>query len=314
MNSKKYKIFVEGQSGTTGLEIKDRLTKHPNVELMTIDYEKRRDVETRKQFLNEADVVFLCLPDDAARESVSLITNPNTIVIDPSTAHRTNDDWVYGIPELDKNQRERIKNSKRITVPGCHATGFILTVAPLIKEGILPKDYPITAHSITGYSGGGKNLISKYEDATNEYLKIPRHYALSLNHKHLPEMKKHTGLINKPIFTPILSNYYKGMGVSIPLFSRFFNKKLSANELCNFYSEYFKGEKLVSVMPFDSEEFLYDGGFVITTNNDTNKLDLFVFGDDERSLVMTRYDNLGKGASGAAVQCMNIVLGVEETL
>ncbi|WP_058485765.1 N-acetyl-gamma-glutamyl-phosphate reductase [Defluviitalea phaphyphila] len=312
----KYKVFVDGQMGTTGLQIHERLAKHPNVELLHIDYDKRKDVKLKKKYLNEADIVFLCLPDEAAKESAKLVTNPKTKIIDPSVAHRTTDGWTYGMPELVKEQREKIRKSNRVTVPGCHATAFILSVAPLINEKIMPSDYPITVHSITGYSGGGKKLIQKYEkeEENNPYTKAPRPYALELNHKHLPEMTMYAGLKNDPIFIPIVSNYYKGLAVSIPIHNNLLNKKATGKEIALALAEYYKDERFVKVMPYQPMDLLFDGGFDITGCNDTNKCEIFVFGNDKKgsTLILTRLDNLGKGASGAAVQNMNIMLGIDE--
>ncbi|HOQ17198.1 MAG: N-acetyl-gamma-glutamyl-phosphate reductase [Epulopiscium sp.] len=313
---KKYKVFVDGQTGTTGLQIHERLKKHPFVELLTIDYDKRKDTEIKKKFLNEADIVFLCLPDDAARESAKLVSNPTTKIIDPSVAHRVADGWTYGMPELSKEQREKIRESKRVTVPGCHASAFILAVAPLVKMGLMPSDYPVTAHSITGYSGGGKSLIEKYEneEINAPYIKAPRPYGLNLNHKHLPEMKVYTGLDRYPVFLPVVSNYYKGLAVSVPIHNHLLNKKAGAKDIAELLSEYYKDECFVKVMPYNPMDLLFDGAFDITACNDTNQCEIFVFGNDEKemSLIFARLDNLGKGASGAAVQNMNIVLGLPE--
>lgn len=307
-----YKVFVDGQHGTTGLKIHEFLSKHPEVQLMNIDYEMRRDVKIRKEYINNADIVFLCLPDNAAKEVVSLVENNHTKIIDASTAHRTNDEWAYGIPELCKSQREKIKNSNRVTVPGCHATATIVALAPLVKEGIVPADYPVTITSVTGYSGGGKEMIAKYEDEKNEYLKVPRHYALNLNHKHLPEIKKYTGLKCEPIFMPIVSNYYQGLTISLPLYADKLLKYKTPKEICSYLAEYYSNERFVKVMPFGDESLLEDGGFNITACNNTNTVEIFVFGNEERIMLMSRLDNLGKGASGAAVQNMNIMLGINE--
>lgn len=214
------KIFVDGLSGTTGLVINERLSQYDNIEVLKIDDDKRKDVNEKKKFLNEADIVFLCLPDAAAKESVALIENDTTKVIDASTAHRTDDDWAYGIPELSLEHREAIVNSNRIANPGCHATAFALAIYPLVKEGVIAPDYPLTVHTLTGYSGGGKGLIAKYEDGAkdNPYKVGPRHYAMNLNHKHLPEMMKQAGLSQHPVFSPIVCDYYKGgLVANIPL-------------------------------------------------------------------------------------------------
>jgi len=308
------KVFVDGQEGTTGLQIRERLSKHAGVEIMEIEPEKRKDPEARRRLLNASDLSFLCLPDSASRESVSLVTNDRTRIIDASTAHRTDPNWTYGLPELNKRQRPLIKNSLRVSVPGCHATGFILLIYPLVSGGIIPRDYPVTCHSITGYSGGGKKLIGIYEsmDPIENQLTAPRHYALGLNHKHLPEMQKISGLDFPPIFTPIVSNFYKGMAVFIPLFGRLLPKTWTALDIHGYLSSYFESEKFVKVQPFDAFAQLDNGFFSPLEANDSNRNDIFVFGDNQRILLVSRLDNLGKGASGAAVQNMNIMLGMDE--
>ncbi|MBP2639052.1 MAG: argC [Firmicutes bacterium] len=309
----KYKVFVDGQEGTTGLKIHDYLVNRPEIELMKIDQEKRKDTAERSRFLNEADLVFLCLPDAASREAVSLIHNDTTRVIDASTAFRTDPTWTYGLPELNKGQRAAIRGSRRVAVPGCHATGFVAALYPLVNSGIVPSDYPTSCFSLTGYSGGGKSLINKYENnQTTSSLNSPRPYALHLHHKHLPEMQRIPGLENPPVFTPIVANYYKGMAVSVPLVTRLLTKKLSAEKIRDFFCEYYQGEAFIRVMPYDAEAKL-DGGFLpVEDCNDTNRIDLYVFGHDDQILIVSRLDNLGKGASGAAIQNMNIMLGTDE--
>jgi N-acetyl-gamma-glutamyl-phosphate reductase len=312
----KYKVFVDGQEGTTGLQINDRLSKRTDLEILKIDPEKRKDIETRKSLLNEADIAFLCLPDAAAAESVSLVTNTKTRIIDASTAHRTAPGWTYGIPELGSEQRKAIRKTHRLANPGCYATTFIMSLYPLVKEGIVPKDYPVTCSSISGYSGAGKKLIQKYE-VTNEIenAESPKYYALKLMHKHLPEMQKVTGLDYKPVFTPVVANFYKGMGTSIPLHTRLLNKKVSAADVREILAEFYEGQRFVTVMPFDSDSLLDKNNFFnLSVCNDTNKIDIFVFGNDEQIVLLSRLDNLGKGASGAAVQNMNIMLGLDEGL
>ncbi len=308
----KQKVFVDGQEGTTGLKIHEYLANRSDIEWLSIDPEKRKDVAERSRLLNSADIVFLCLPDSAAREAVSLITNERTRVIDASTAHRTNPDWAYGLPELSPGQREKIKHSRRVAVPGCHATGFIVGMYPLVKAGIVPADYPVTCTSLTGYSGGGKSLIKKYESAADGGLNSPRPYALRLQHKHLPEMQVITGLQHPPVFVPIVANYFKGMGVMLPLVSRLLKKPLNAAQVRDFFAEYYAAEKFIKVMPYDAEAKLEDGFFPVECCNDTNRIELFVFGANEQIMVVSRFDNLGKGASGAAVQCMNIMMGADE--
>lgn len=321
----KKKIFVDGLSGTTGLEIHERLSKYNNIEIIKIDYEKRRDINERKRCLNEADYVFLCLPDDAARESVSLVTNPNTKIIDTSTAHRTASGWIYGLPELSPSHKEAIKRSKRVSNPGCHATAFALSLYPLISHNIMSPDYPVSCQSITGYSGGGKTLINKYEDKdkNNPYTKAPRPYSLGLNHKHLKEMMVHTGLVESPVFLPIVADYYKGLATIIPIHTRLLNKKFKGKDLHSFMEEYYGNQKFVKVMPYIDEvglqdskinNVIFDGALDITACNNTNRAEIFILGNDDRgiSMIITRLDNLGKGASGAAIQNMNLMLDFEE--
>ncbi|HHV11697.1 MAG TPA: N-acetyl-gamma-glutamyl-phosphate reductase [Clostridiales bacterium] len=314
----KKKIFVDGLTGTTGLKIHERLALYSELELITIDYEKRRDPAERARCLNEADVVFLCLPDDAAKEAVGLVANPDTCIIDASTAHRIAKEWTYGLPELSPAHREAIKASKRISNPGCHATAFILSAYPLVAHQVLGADYPVTCQSLTGYSGGGKALIEKYEsnDGKNDYAKAPRPYGLTLNHKHLPEMMKHSGLAEAPVFIPILGNNYKGMAVMLSLHTRLLNKKMTAKDIHEVLEGHYAGQEFVKVMPYADDSLLFDGAIDITACNDTNNAEIFVFGNENKgsAVVMTRIDNLGKGASGAALQNMNIVLGFEEGL
>jgi N-acetyl-gamma-glutamyl-phosphate reductase len=311
----KYKVFVDGEAGTAGLEIGSRLAKRDDIELLKIDPALRRDMNERKKLLNAADLAFLCLPDAASREAVSLVTNSETRVIDASTAFRTDPSWVYGWPEMNGGQREKIRNSKRVSVPGCHATGFNAAVYPLAAGGILPSDYPLSAASVSGYSGGGKKLIGAYEDTRlgDPAMLSPRYYALTLSHKHLPEMVKVNGLEYEPVFMPLVGNFYRGMLVSLPLQKRLLNKNIDAAGVWNYYKKYYKDEKFIKVMPFGGGDCL-DGGFLGADGcNGTNRLEIFVFGHDEQILVMSRLDNLGKGASGAAVQCMNIMLGFDES-
>ncbi len=311
-----YKVFVDGQEGTTGLQINEYLAKRSDIELLKIDSDKRKDLAERKRLINASDVTFLCLPDDAAKESVSLVDNPNTCMIDASTAHRVNPDWTFGLPELAKDQRAKIKASKRIANPGCHATAFILALRPLVAAGLLPADTQIAANSITGYSGGGKKMIADYEaaSASPTQLKAPRSYALGLGHKHLPEMQAYTGLTVAPIFQPIVGPFYKGLAVTAYLHPQQFSKKASPADVQKILADYYAGEAFIRVAPFDLDASTEGGFFNVEANNDTNRVDLFVFGNEERMLVVGRLDNLGKGASGAAVQAMNVHLGVEESL
>lgn len=307
------RVFVDGREGTTGLQIDERLHGRTDIELIYIDPEKRKDVSERRKLINEADIVFLCLPDDAARESVSLVENSRTRVIDASTAHRTNDAWAYGFPELSHAHREKIMNSSRVAVPGCYATGFNALMFPLINEGIVPRDYPLTCHAVSGYSGGGKKRIAEYAaNPMDESLKSPRFYALALQHKHIPEMQKVSGLLQAPLFTPIIGAYYKGMTVAIPLYTRLLPGKSSGASIADFLESWYKGQRFIKVFPFNSEGGIEDGFLSATGCNDTNILEIYVCGNDDHILLTARLDNLGKGASGAAVQCMNIMLGLDE--
>jgi len=307
----KHTIFVDGQEGTTGLEINERLAKRDDVEILRIAYEKRRDAAERKKYINQADIVFLCLPDDAAREAVSLVENPHTRIIDASTAHRTAEGWAYGIPELSAAHRADVQAAKRVSNPGCFATGFNALMYPLVKEGIVPSEYPVTCHSVTGYSGGGKKLIERF--ASEPKMESPNFYALGLTHKHLPEMQKHSGLAHPPLFTPIVANYYRGMTVAIPLFADRLNRRLSPVEVCAFFHEYYAGQTFVRAMPFGAQNEFELGFLNAEGTNGTNTLEIFVCGNEAQILVAARLDNLGKGASGAAVQNMNIMLGLDET-
>lgn len=305
----KTKVYIDGQSGTTGLQIYDRIGARNDLELLRIPEEKRHDIEERRKYLNAADIVFLCLPDDGAREAVSLIDNPDVRVIDASTAYRTADGWVYGFPELSKEQREAIRTGKRIANPGCHATGIISSAAPLVRMGILPKDYPLTAFSLTGYSGGGKKMIANYEkEGRPEELSAPGIYGLNLKHKHLPEMKKMIGLTEDPVFLPVVDDYYKGMAGTIELHNRLLNGQPSAKEICDRLADYYAGQHFVKVRPFEEKP----GTLYANTLAGTNRLELVVCGNEESTTVTVLFDNLGKGASGAAVQNMNIMLGLDE--
>ena len=308
-------LFIDGQEGTTGLQIHERIHQRPDITLIEIPSDKRKDPETKKKFLNEADFVILCLPDDAARESVAMISNPHTRVIDASTAHRTADDWIYGLPELTKTQRSAIRNAKRVSNPGCYATGFALLVRPLVENGIIPSDFPLFCSAVSGYSGAGKKMIAAYEttDPSQSAARLgSRNYALGLNHKHLPEMMKRSGLSKLPIFLPVVCDYYKGMNVTIPLHIEQLPKKTSPAELHTLFSRYYSGEPFVPVMPLDMNVSL-DNGFLNPVNcNDTNRCEVFIFGNDRQIVIAARLDNLGKGASGAAVQNLNIMMNIDE--
>ncbi|HVY06159.1 MAG TPA: N-acetyl-gamma-glutamyl-phosphate reductase [Burkholderiales bacterium] len=309
-----YKVFVDGQEGTTGLQIHDRLVGHGGVELIEIDPAKRKDVAERKRLLNAADLAFLCLPDAAAKESAALAAGARTRLIDASTAHRTDPAWVYGLPELNKAQREMIRDASRVANVGCHAAGFILLMHPLVSSGMLPKDYPVACHSLTGYSGGGKKMIAEYEAPGRMRFPIgaPRHYALGMSHKHLPEMKQYGGLDHAPAFNPIVGDFYKGMAVAVPLMRRLLPRKPSMKDMHELLAGYYAGERFVKVMPLTVDGNAEGGYFDPMGANDTNRNDIFVFGNDENMVLMSRLDNLGKGASGNAVQNMNLMLGLDE--
>jgi N-acetyl-gamma-glutamyl-phosphate reductase len=309
------KIFIDGREGTTGLQIQERLSARSDIELCELPSNLRKDPAARKALINQVDFVITCLPDAAARESASLLQNPRTRLIDPSSAHRVSSDFVYGFPELDSEQRARIRKASRVSVPGCHATGFVAALAPLVARGLVPKDYPAVVHSLTGYSGGGKKLIATYETASpneREHLRGPRPYALGLRHKHLPEMQHVVGLASAPFFQPVVGDFYKGMLVSVPLISQLLPKKLSPKDVHEVLSAHYQGERFVVVQPLETEALLEDGFLNPLACNDTNRLELFVFGHEEQILIAARLDNLGKGASGAAVQNLNLMLGVDE--
>ena len=310
----KYAVYVDGQEGTTGLRINEYLAQRADIEVLRIDADKRKDPAERARLLNAADVAFLCLPDAASREAAAMVTNPKTCLIDASTAHRTAPGWAFGLPELAKGQRARIRESKRIANPGCHASAFILAVRPLVDAGLLSPDALVTATSITGYSGGGKSMIAEYEAGGQPKLTAPRPYALGLAHKHLPEMMAHTGLKQAPVFMPIVSNFYKGLAVTVPLHQSQLSAGATPQQVRDALAAHYEGERFVHVKPLRDPDTLAGGFFDVQACNDTNNVDLFVFGSEQQILVMARLDNLGKGASGAAVQSMNVHLGVDESL
>ncbi len=306
-------VFVDGQHGTTGLKIRERLIGRSDIKIIEIPEARRKDPSAREEYINGADIVFLCLPDEVARESVNMIKNPSVCVIDGSTAHRVTNGWIYGLPELKKDQREMIAKSKRITVPGCHATGFILMLHPLVAQGVVAPDYPVTTHTVAGYSGGGKSMIADYQIlGSPDYIKNPRLYSLMLNHKHLPEMTKYTGLAQPPLFAPTVVDVYTGEIISIPLIRSHLKKKLSAEGIREVLSDYYSGEQFIKIIPYPADNYLKNGFLTFTDCNGTNNLEIFVFGNNDRILLSARYDNLGKGASGAAIQNMNIILGLPE--
>ena len=308
----KTKIFIDGSEGTTGLRIHERFQKRDDIELLTISSELRKDINERKRLINESDITFTCLPDAAAIESVLLAENENVRIIDASTAHRTEAGWAYGFPELSEKHRAAIQSGKRVAVPGCHATGFISLIYPLVAGGILPSDYPVSAFSLTGYSGGGKKMIAEYEDENRppEY-DAPREYALSQQHKHLKEMKKVPGLEKEPLFSPIVADYYSGMLVSVPFYTELLNDSPTPEKIQEFFADYYAGQRFIRVMPFGSEA--ESKGFLSgNTCSGWDGLEICVTGNQDRILLSSRFDNLGKGASGAAIQCLNIMLGCEE--
>lgn len=309
----KHVVFVDGQEGTTGLRIHEVLARRDDVEVLSIDADRRKDPAERARLLNAADVAFLCLPDAAAREAAALVTNPRTCLIDASTAHRTAAGWVFGLPELAPEQRNRLREAKRIANPGCHATAFILLLRPLVDAGLVPAGLAVSAGSITGYSGGGKKMIEQYQAGGDPALQSPRPYALSLAHKHVPEMMAHTGLQARPLFLPVVANFYKGLAVSVPLHASQLAPGADAEAVHSALQARYAGEPFIRVMPLRDPATLEGGFFDVQACNDTNRVDIFVFANDSEMLLFARLDNLGKGASGAAVQTMNLHLGVPET-
>ena len=300
------KVFIDGKAGTTGLRIYERLADRDDVTLILLSDEERKDSAARKRALNECDIAFLCLPDDAAREAVSMVDNPDVVIIDASTAHRTADGWSYGFPELSADAKEKIKNSKRIANPGCHASGFVALVYPLVEAGILKPDVLLTCHSITGYSGGGKKMIADYEsDGRDALLDYPRQYGVSQKHKHLPEMKHVTGIENEPVFSPIVSDFYSGMEVTVPLFKKQLAEGFSVEDIKRVYKEKYNTDIVKYVECADKDGMLSAGELA-----GTDSMSISVYGNEDRIILVALYDNLGKGASGAAVECMNVVMGV----
>lgn len=307
----KYKIFIDGQEGTTGLKIRKRLLERNDLELLAITEEDRKNPEARLELMKSADITFLCLPDTASREIVEK-TDPGMRILDTSTAHRTNNNWVYGFPELSTLRRDEIKSSNRVSVPGCHATGFLSLVKPLISLQLIDADYPLVCHSVTGYSGGGKSMISSYEKGDRDIsLESPRQYGLDQNHKHLAEMTAASGISHPPAFHPIVADYYSGMLVTVSLHGRMMRKKRKPEELQRELADYYKDQPVINVKP--KEEKPADGFMAAGTMAETDGLELYVLGNEEQISLMARYDNLGKGASGAAIQCMNIMLNLPET-
>lgn len=311
--SGKVKIFIDGSEGTTGLRIHERFAEREDVELLPISSELRKDKEERKRLINSSDITFLCLPDAAAEESVSLVENDHVRIIDTSTAHRTKEGWAYGFPELSKEHREAITTGNRIAVPGCYATGFISLVYPMVAGGLISADYPVSAFGISGYSGGGRKMIAAYEaEEREDALLAPREYALSQAHKHLKEMKKIPGLKREPLFSPIVADYYSGMVVSVPVYTELMNKGRTPQEVWKYLADFYAGSRFVRVMPFGAEE---ESANMLAGNamSGRDSLRIYVTGNEDRVLLSSQFDNLGKGASGAAIQCLNIALGCEES-
>jgi N-acetyl-gamma-glutamyl-phosphate reductase len=307
------KVFVDGQEGTTGLRIHEVLAGRSDVEVLRIAPELRKDQAERARLLNAADVAFLCLPDAAAKESAALVTNPKTCVIDASTAHRTAPGWAFGLPELAAGQRDALRLAKRIANPGCHATAFILLLRPLIDAGVVPRELALSATSITGYSGGGKKMIADYEAGAPK-LASPRPYALSLAHKHIPEVMAHTGLATKPVFVPVVANFYKGLAVMLPLHFSQLAAGTTAAKLQRVFEDRYAGERFLRTLALSDPAALDEGFFDVQACNDSNRADIGVFANESQAVLICRLDNLGKGASGAAVQSMNVHLGVDEGL
>ncbi len=311
---KKTKVFIDGKAGTTGLEIQQRIEKRRDLELLYIDEERRKDLAERRRLINQSDITFLCLPDAAAREAVALVDKENdyTRIIDASTAHRTAEGWAYGFPELSAQHREALKTAARVAVPGCYASGFISCVYPLVAAGVVPRDYPLTCHGVSGYSGAGKTMIAMMEGDKPKEWESPRQYALGQNHKHLPEMQKICGLDYRPMFNPIVDDYYNGMVVSVPLHTRCLAKPLGFRDIHRIMETHYRGQRFVKVMEPQGSETLKDGFLSANALAGTNRMEIFVCGNEEQVLVASRFDNLGKGASGAAIQCMNIMMGMDE--
>lgn len=308
------KIFIDGQEGTTGLKILERFENRNDIEIIKISEELRKDKEERKRLINMSDYTFLCLPDAASIESVSLVENDHVRVIDASTAHRTNPAWAYGFPELSKAHREKIEKSNRVAVPGCYASGFNSLIYPLVSSGVMQADFPVCAYATSGYSGAGKKAIAQYEDENRDsQLGSPRWYALGQTHKHLPEMQAVSGLSFKPMFNPMICDYFSGMVVAVPIQTRLLSKKYGVADIQKVFAEHYSNQNFIKVAEVGGTDIVPDGFLASNTLSGTNKMEIFVCGNDEQVLLCSRLDNLGKGASGAAVQCLNIMMGIDET-
>lgn len=300
------KIFIDGSAGTTGLRIYERLGKRKDIELIALSGDDRKSASARKSAINDSDVTFLCLPDDASKESVSFLENDNTVIIDTSTAHRTESGWLYGFPEVIADFDKKVKTAKKIAVPGCHASGFIALIKPLIDNGILKRSAMLSCTSLTGYSGGGKKMIADYECSDADYLlDYPRQYGISQTHKHLKEMAYYTGVETLPCFLPIVAPFYSGMEVTVPIFKDYLAEGFTKSDIIELYKKQYNG-KIVFYDGVDENGFLSSGKY-----SKKDVMGISVFGNEERIILVARYDNLGKGASGGAVECLNYVLGID---
>ncbi len=310
-----YNVFIDGQAGTTGLQIADRLKSRGDINLVVIPHEQRKHADAKAKILNEVDLVILCLPDAAAHESVSMIRNEQVRVLDASTAHRTHEKWIYGLPELVPEQRDKVGTASRVANPGCYPTGFLLGMVPLIRAGIVPEDYPVVIDAVSGYSGGGRQMIEKYEAHQADHpdaLWTYRKYGLQMAHKHIPEMRHYSGLKQDPVFVPAVAHFKQGMLVSIPLTARLLKTGTTAAHIHDCLARYYDNEGFVDICPLNDLDHLEEGFLSPLRCNDTNRVDIMVFGNDEQILVISRLDNLGKGASGAAIQNTNLMLGEKE--
>ncbi len=308
------RIFIDGEAGTTGLQLAQRLAERQDLELLRIDPSERKDPQARARMLAAADIAVLCLPDDAAREAVALAAD-RCRILDASTAHRVAEGWVYGLPEMSRSQRETIASAEKVTNPGCYPQGFILLARPLIEANLLPESLPLRVHALSGYSGGGRPMIEAYEcfdRATRERWNT-RPYALNLQHKHVPEMQRYAGCASAPLFAPSVGNYHQGMLVQLPLFRSELNNHASADAIRETLADRYADEPFVHVLPTGAESALEEGFLAPTACNDSNRIELMVFGNSEQMLLVARLDNLGKGAAGAAVQNLNLMMGVDET-